>query len=390
MPLPLAQIVTVAVSYFALFSVPKLLRLGQPHFHPHACSNLEAALAANLRGQDDAAREIASAICDHLADPAPQRPLAISLHGPPGVGKSLFHLLAARALYGLSRPGELRACPGSSCPGYDVVYGVDFAPGAEGDAQWRAVSERLRQHMQDYPESLVVLEEYDRMPCQARRVLRRLIDHGRALNATAPRSIVILESNLGLGLVQKLASGLRAGTVTREASQRALKELVFERWTGGDAAGAQCQDDGGGLGDDGETARALSMVRHFVPFLPLDRDAVREIARMELDVWARELRQRVGLALSWPRELEAWIAARVEYAGEFSVEGGREVAPLVTRYVSVAIRRELARHGLSLNVKPRDRQPQRGTVELTVADRNTVRAHVRMGAARVAGRAPEL
>lgn len=67
-----------------------------------------------------ALRQISDAICDHLAQPEPARPLVLSLHGPPGVGKSMFHLLAAHALYNRQpeRPG-LR-CPGLDCAGYKV------------------------------------------------------------------------------------------------------------------------------------------------------------------------------------------------------------------------------------------------------------------------------
>jgi pantothenate kinase-related protein Tda10 len=72
-----------------------------------------------LIGQELALRQIADAVCDHLSQPEPSRPLVLSLHGPPGVGKSMFHRLAARALYNRHIHDGLR-CPGIDCVGYKV------------------------------------------------------------------------------------------------------------------------------------------------------------------------------------------------------------------------------------------------------------------------------
>lgn len=47
------------------------------------------------------------------------KPLIVSVHGPPGVGKSLTHMLAAKALYN-SHPLSTTQCPGRSCAGYKV------------------------------------------------------------------------------------------------------------------------------------------------------------------------------------------------------------------------------------------------------------------------------
>lgn len=70
-----------------------------------------------------ALRQISDAICDHLAHPEPARPLVLSLHGPPGVGKSMFHLLAAHALYNRQPERRDLRCPGLDCAGYKVGAG---------------------------------------------------------------------------------------------------------------------------------------------------------------------------------------------------------------------------------------------------------------------------
>jgi hypothetical protein len=78
--------------------------LGDHAFHPSACRRFEPYLNEHLVGQQPSIRVLTDAICDFL-DPesaVPREdgaPLVVSLHGPPGVGKTYFHKLAARALY---------------------------------------------------------------------------------------------------------------------------------------------------------------------------------------------------------------------------------------------------------------------------------------------------
>ena len=85
---------------------------------PGACSRLETHLRHELVGQGPAVEAATDAICAHLADKDPPHPLLISIHGPPGVGKTLFHKLLAESLYNLT--DGLHTCPGSHCPAYKV------------------------------------------------------------------------------------------------------------------------------------------------------------------------------------------------------------------------------------------------------------------------------
>lgn len=98
-------------------SPPQPLSPGNVNFAPGACERLEPYLSARIVGQELALKQIGDAVCDHLAEVDPARPLVLSLHGPPGVGKSMFHLLAAQALYN-KEPGPDVRCPGKDCEGY--------------------------------------------------------------------------------------------------------------------------------------------------------------------------------------------------------------------------------------------------------------------------------
>lgn len=77
-------------------------------------------MTSKLVGQELAVRQATDAICDHLQDTNPRRPLVLSGHGPPGVGKSLFHYLAAQALYSTAPDKPNLKCPGYDCAGYKV------------------------------------------------------------------------------------------------------------------------------------------------------------------------------------------------------------------------------------------------------------------------------
>lgn len=94
---------------------------GTHDFSPGACDRLEGYVSSELVGQELAVHQAADAICDHIAQAEPQKPLVLSAHGPPGVGKSLLHLLLARALYS-KHPADLLKCPGTHCLGYKASF----------------------------------------------------------------------------------------------------------------------------------------------------------------------------------------------------------------------------------------------------------------------------
>ena len=92
-------------------------RAGPADFAPGVCERVEPYLLQHLVGQDLAVRQLCDAVCDAVVTERPVRPLVLSIHGPPGVGKSLLHLLLARSLYS-ARPSADQRCPGPDCGGY--------------------------------------------------------------------------------------------------------------------------------------------------------------------------------------------------------------------------------------------------------------------------------
>ena len=108
---------------------------GHDTFVPSACENVQSFLAANVAGQELALQQFGDAVCDHLQNAQSKSPLVISCHGPPGVGKSLTHLMAATALYNTAPRLGMR-CPGTDCPGYKVTLLLTIRPAAQIPSVW--------------------------------------------------------------------------------------------------------------------------------------------------------------------------------------------------------------------------------------------------------------
>ena len=371
-----------------------------------ACARLRAHLHGHLHGQTVATDLLADAICDHLETPHPSKPLVLAVHGPPGVGKSYFHQLLAQAVYGAAdedeeapvsdgattdattdaknassssfaidavsraarrvaravresdlvgfrkeRNRERRgSCPGPDCPAYAIVFGTDYAS-SEAEAQSAALRDALLRRLRSYASSVLVVEEYDKMGCAARGVLRQLLEKGERDEAEFKRSIFVLEANAGFATIKKT---LDEETFTAKAeaplttpsfspaattrTQRFLRDLVFSRW-----ADDACED----LAD---TKRAVAAVDVFAPFLPLDRRAIESIVRRHLDA-RREDKTDPGLngdaalrSLTYDETpVLAFLTNQVEFEGAYAIEGGKEAPAALSRFVTRALRKAALR-----------------------------------------------
>lgn len=92
---------------------------GTVHFVDNACDNVEHVLPQEITGQELALTHLTEVLCQHMAQKQPLKPLVISVHGPPGVGKTYTHLWLARTLYNTHPSADLD-CPGIHCRGYKV------------------------------------------------------------------------------------------------------------------------------------------------------------------------------------------------------------------------------------------------------------------------------
>jgi len=389
-----------------------------------ACARLRAHLAKNLHGQTAAVNLLADALCDHLETPHPSKPLVAALHGPPGVGKSYFHRLLAQAVYGattleeaakpsrvdededargnregrgtradrlfsflgdipaylhrtfargetarrarLAGDEDARLCPGPDCPAYKIVFGADYVETERAD-QSRRLRDAVLSHLRDHPESVVVIEEYDKMGCAARGVVRQLLERGEHPEeggGSFKKSVFVLEANAGFTTIKKTLdeeldlAGDRllgdrllgdrllgdSGSVSETFSEpallrtaRFLRDLMFTRWTDED-----CETSV-------DTKRTIGNVDVFAPFVPMTESSLREVVRNHLD--ARAIREtdaaaRLGAFASLTYDDPAvvdFLAAQVEFEGRYAIEGGKEVPGVLSRFLTRALRRLAAR-----------------------------------------------
>jgi hypothetical protein len=98
--------------------------------------------------------------------------------------------------------------------------------------------------------------------------------------------------------------------VTAEGAERALRDLVFDHWQ---RSGCESFED---------TLKLTSLVDFYLPYLPLERAHVAELARRALGYRGRELRVAKGLGLEWGEEVVEFIVDKVREAGwSYGYEG---------------------------------------------------------------------
>ena len=351
--------------------------------------------------------QIADAICDHLRGGGNERPLVISVHGPPGVGKSFLHSVLADALfvdernqassYGGHAPFALwprndtplgsgtsagadgtgarvdvdgerpwlfgRRCTRSLCPAYRILFGTSYLSD-DADRKFSELRHNLVRHVRGYRESLVVIEEYDKMDCRSRGLLKELIDYALAEKIQWGRSIVILESNTGYLQLMQLLGGDKVGTthalsdsgkeddhprmeagssrhddaeelttacMQAEEAQKLLKDLVFDTWRKNDIR--DCRED------RVRTLKTIGMIDIFVPFFPLSERDIRELFEMLLRMrqHVEVVQRRSVRGMSWDDDVATFLASRVEYEAGFAIEGAKEGRATMSRHVTRAI-----------------------------------------------------
>ena len=329
-------------------------------------------------GQEESTEMVLDAICDAFremdhaeeedeSDLANRKPLVMSLHGSPGVGKSHFHRVLARAVYGVNDEKKkekattlmhavrnfignrknrrrTKTCPGELCPAYKILFGAEYVE-KDRAQQKRMIVSNLRAHLRRFPESVVVIEEYDKLPCEVRSVLRQLFDSGRVMQSTAStrkkkkgksgalsrlwrrdkeeedvtndiedegndtfedydvtgekrevlgsKAIFILEANAGFVHIHGAAEADRKRRLrkvgddnNKNNSERERHHVELSRALK-NAMFTKWEKEH--CEDFHDTLKVLSSIEYFVPFQPLDEKALKQIANAQLEYRSKYL-----------------------------------------------------------------------------------------------------
>ena len=234
-----------------------------------------------------------------------------------------------------------------------LVFGADYVT-SEARAQARVLRDAVFVHLSRFPESVVVIEEYDKMSCPARGVLKQLLDKGRDAEVAFHRSVFVLEANVGFVKIKKTLDERTREKTTREPpedtshfsdasltademtrAQRTLRDVVFERW-----ASEGCEDRW-------DTAKAVGAVDHFAPFSPMTRRAVERVIRSQLEERARAKKEAGEVReMTWEEPaVVKFLASRVEFEGAYAIEGGKEARSTISRFATRATTRLAAARG---------------------------------------------
>eukprot|EP00803_Ostreobium_quekettii_P004257 evm.model.scf_468.10 EVM.evm.TU.scf_468.10 scf_468:65138-67318(+) len=326
------------------------LTAGNLHFAQDGCQRLDNVLSSKVVGQELAIDQFVEAVCEHLRREVTgnemSKPLVVSVHGPPGVGKTLTHTLAARALYGLegaSASTELVAddnfwagwgiprlestleCPGRGCAGYKVLYGMDYVE-SDRERQRIALRDAIVSHMMAFQESFVVVEEYDKLDCGTRSMLRQLVMNPKQANVSMGRSFFLFESNLGMFELQTILE--KAGgrkKVSAETVHHKLKDLMFEHWRKEDCESFY------------DTLKNTNFIDLYVPYFSLEKDHIKKLLEMRLAEVSAGSKGH-GFQLQWDRTVVEFLMGKIEFDGNYPVDGAMDVNKAM-RYVSRAVRK---------------------------------------------------
>lgn len=186
---------------------------------PHLCRQLEAALALQVIGQEQAAKAAAYRLYTHLTKRAPTRPLSMILHGPTGVGKSELAKSIPRVLRHLfpsdnwqtvwtdlntyTQPHSVSRLLGSP-PGY---IGYDDTP----------VLEAVRHA----PRTVFIFDELEKAHPEVLKLFMSILDEGRCTARRADeqgnweldfrRCVFLFTTNLDLSSRTSQPMGFSAG-----------------------------------------------------------------------------------------------------------------------------------------------------------------------------------
>jgi type VI secretion system protein VasG len=281
-----------------------------------AVLNLEERLGARVRGQPTALQRVAETLrISQAGIRDPDAPIGVLLFvGPSGVGKTETALALADALYGGERfmttlnMSEFQEK-------HTVSRLIGSPPGYVGYGEGGLLTEAVRQR----PYSVVLLDECEKADLEVMNLFYQVFDKG-VLNDSEGRTVdfrntvIILTSNLGTERLMRMYE--RDATPSTEEVVAAVRPTLSQHFK-----------------------PALLARMTVVPFAPVGREVMREIASMKLAALAERLRTAHRIETRFAPELVDELARRCTV----SETGARNVEHLLRGSLMPVLSRELLR-----------------------------------------------
>ena len=282
--------------------------------------HMEERLKERVVGQDPAVRAVSDAVRRARAGlQDPNRPLGSFLFlGPTGVGKTELARALAQFLFDDER-AMVRIDMSEYQERHAVARLIGAPPGYVGYEEGGQLTEAVRRR----PYCVVLLDEIEKAHADASQLLLQILEDGRLTDGQGrtvdfKNAIVVMTSNIGSDLI--LESGGEGGEAMRTRLMAALRGHF--------------------------RPELLNRIDEVLVFEPLDRDALREIVRLELRKVERRLAERDLTLEAGPDVLD--LLAREGYDPVF---GARPLRRLIER----RIQNPLAQSILAGTFRPGDR-----------------------------------
>jgi ATP-dependent Clp protease ATP-binding subunit ClpC len=301
---------------------------------------MESHLADGIVGHRHIVESISELIRRNYAGFRGRRPIGSLLFlGPTGVGKTEMVKVLADFLFH-DRDAVVRLDMSEFMEAHSVSRMVGAPPGYVGYEQGGQLTEAVRRR----PYQIVLLDEVEKAHPDVLNILLQLFDEGRVTDGRSrtvdfSNTVVVMTSNLGSDLFSE-----RNGRSSRG-------RIGFGDSKLGDGAGDQSDSDRLALTDD-----VLDAARgHFTPelwnrvdeklvFMPLSRDEIAGIARLQLEDSRDRLHEESGIDL----EFDDGVIAHLIDNGGFDPElGARPMRQTIQRLVEGAVARLILRGEVS-------------------------------------------
>lgn len=294
--------------------------------------HLEEEVGKRVVGQEIAVRSVCEAIRRSRAGLGdPSRPLGCFLFlGPTGVGKTELAKALAQQLFD-QEEAMVRLDMSEYMEKHSVSKLIGSPPGYVGYEEGGQLTELLRRR----PYSVVLLDEVEKAHHDVFNILLQVFDDGRITDSkgrvvNCKNALFIMTSNLGSDLIFEKVKE-KQGAVTKEELMKLIDPVLHSHFR----------------------PEFLNRLDEILPFLPLNKEEMKQIAVLQLKGLGKRLAER-NVQLEWTDELLTYLANK-GYEPRF---GARPLKRLIQHEVVNNLSREI------LSGKIRDGQ----TVRLTAKD----------------------
>jgi len=271
-----------------------------PWLRPNATS-LESELRENVFGQHLATALVSRSVRAHLRKEKPAKALVLSFHGWTGGGKNWVARWVAEAVFSKGMASNFV---------HLFIATLHFPHREEADIYRMQVQDWIRGNVSLCPTSLFIFDEVDKMPEGVIDGIKPFIDHHEMIEGLDfRRSIFIFLSNTGGREITRASLKFwAAGHAREEIRYTDLEPLV----------------NAGAFNEMGGLHRSAiidsSLIDLYVPFLPLERQHVRQCVRREAEA------RNVSLSEAEVESISAGLSYWPEDSQLFSVTGCKRVA----------------------------------------------------------------